>query len=197
MEAISAEPEAGLIYTGLHLINDSAQFVGRVDPPPPDLALRNTLLIERPVVSLAQTGLIPKSVLEMIGGFDESLSTGADADLTCRIASKYPLVAVNRPLAMYRFHQGQMHLDPRATEKDAKAMFEKLFGGDVLPPDIRRERNRALANLYISLAGSYLLRGDKKGFLRNVGRAALRRPDRVIDALGRLTRPGTGFKRAA
>lgn len=199
IETLLRQPEVGLVYTGLHLIDDEGNFIGRIDPPKADEALRNTLLLEPPVLSIAQTGLVRRAVLDAVGGFDEGLSTSADCDLTCRIAARFAVVPVPEPLALYRQHRGQMHLDPDATHHDMEVIFKRFFGGDVLPAELRGMRARAEANLKVSLAGKYRMMGDRARFLRLAASVALRRPDRFFAAVHRLTRPdpATGDRRRA
>lgn len=190
--------DLGMVYSGLHIVDHDLVFVGREDPPADDTALRNTLLLERPIMSgLGSSGVIPKPILEEVGGFDEQLSTSADCDLGCRIALSYAVSAVPRPLVLYRMHDHQIHLDPSRTEHDMKIVYKKVFGDPRLSPELRRLRGRAVANLYVSLAGAHLMKGQHGRFIRYALKALGRRPDRVYAALRRLARPGGGLSRAA
>ena len=195
LSLLEADPRLGAVYSGLHLIGTDGLFRGREDPPPGSVALRNTLLLERPIMSIV-TALIRRDAFEDVGGFDPSLSTSADCDLGCRIAMRYPVEGIGLPLYMYRRHLDQMHSDPIATERDMRAIYERFFADPALPSEIRGLRNRAYANLYVSLAGSYLRQGNRKTFLSFVARAFVRRPDRVFDALRRLGRPRGGISRS-
>lgn len=195
MTLFKRRPELGAVYTGLHLTSREGDFTGREDPAPGDFALRNTLLLERPIMSIV-TAVIPRHVVKTVGGFDENLSTSADCEFGCRIAMNYPVEAVAKPLVLYRRHESQMHSNPRLTERDMRMVFERLFEDPNLPSEIRPLKNRAYANLYVSLAGAYLRRGDKGRFLIFAARALLRRPDRVFDALRRVSAPKGGVTRA-
>lgn len=194
MDVLRADPSVGMVYTGLHLVDEDLHYRGRVDPPAAAVALRNTLLLERPVMSL--TYLLPKEIFEKVGGFEERLSTSADCDFSCRIAAQYRVAPVMKPLLLYRNHSGQMHSDPVRTERDMELVFERLFESDVLPDDLRRLKKRAYANLYVSLAGAYLRQGNRSAMLRYLSKALRMRPDRVADALRRLTTPAGGMTRA-
>lgn len=195
VSALERDPDLGAVYTGLHLVGTDRGFRGREDPPPGAVALRNTLLLERPIMSIV-TGVIRRDVYENIGGFDESLSTSADCDFGCRIAMHYRVEAVHRPLYLYRRHPDQMHSHPVATERDMRIIFDRFFADPSLSPDIRKLRNRAFANLYVSLAGSYLRQKDLSRFMSFAIRAFARRPDRVVDALRRLASPRGGVSRS-
>ena len=144
----------GLVYTGLFVTDQALRRVSVVRPPAPRVALRNTLLLEPPVISVAQTSLIPRSVWAEVGGFDTGLTTSADTDLACRIAAHWKVAAVDDPLVLYRQHEGQMHLNADAMEHDMLVVFEKSFSDAALPPDIAREKRRAMGNLYATLAAA-------------------------------------------
>ena len=190
------DPAIGMVYTGYHVVDEHLNFRARFAAPPPYLALRNTLLLERPSVSVAQTGLVSAAAFDAVHGFDPGLSTSADCDLACKIASRYKVAAVDRPLVLYRRHSEQMHHDPVATERDMTRVYDKLFSSEWVPPEILRLRRRARANLHVSLAGSYLIAGNRSAFLKHALRAFVTRPDRVLHAIGRLTSPQGDMKRA-
>ncbi len=190
MSLLRDRPDAGLVYTGLHVIDDEGTFIGRIDPPDPKSGLRNTLVLEGPGISVAQTGLVPAPVFRQLGGFDEELSTSADADFACRVAVGHPVLAVPEPLALYRHHAGQMHLDPSATERDMQILFEKLFQPGVLPPELSRLERRARANLHVSLAGKYIRQRDFPRFWLHVSRTLRLDPRRLLAAAKRLAISG-------
>lgn len=196
MDLLRRRPEVALAYSGMHLIDEDSHFRGRVEAPPPEAALRNTLLLERPFMSVAQTGIVRKDVTEALGGFDERLSTSADCHFACRVAARHPVDAVPHPLTLYRVHPRQMHSDAVATEHEMRVIFEELFNCADLPPTLGRRRNRAYANLHVSLAGAYLQKKNRRQFVTHASRALLRRPDRVLDGVRRLTRPAGGISRA-
>jgi glycosyltransferase involved in cell wall biosynthesis len=189
MELIARFPNLALVYTGLHLVDEHLRFVGRIDPPRADQALWNTLVLERPVISLSQTGLTPRKLLTRLGGFDERLSTSADCDMACRLALSGPIAPVPQPLTLYRIHDGQMHRNPQATLDDMNLVFDKLFQDPSMPISIKNARRRAEANLHVAVAGAYLKHGVRGSFLRHLGQALLRSPRRVMAAVKRLTEP--------
>ncbi len=180
-----ARPDVGLVYSGLLLVDETMSAIGKLDPAPPPLALRNTLLLEQPsATGIGSTALIPVDVFRAIGGFDERLSTSADCDLTCRIALRHPVTCSPEPLALYRCHQSQMSSDPAVFEHDMLLIFEKLFAGGQLPPDVSALRRRANANLYFILAATALNRAEHGRFLRYLARGATYDPRRVARLVG-------------
>ncbi len=179
MEVVRTSPEAGMVYSGMYIADEDLQPVARMDPAPPEVALRNTLLLEQPFATgIGSTALLPVSVFRGVGGFDERLSTSADCDLTCRVARQYPLACSPEPLACYRRHGSQMSVSLRALEHDMLLVFEKLFCHGQLPADLLPLRRRAYANLYFMLATGYRT-SDRGRALRYLLLALTRHPRRA------------------
>ncbi len=186
---LRAQPEAGLVYSGMSLVDEKMSPIGELRPAPPALALRNTLLLEQPsATGIGSTALLPAEVFRAIGGFDERLSTSADCDLTCRIALQHPLACIPEPLALYRCHGSQMSSDPTVLEHDMSLIYEKLFVGGRLPPDVVALRRRAYANLYFMLAATALNRRETVRFLGYAVRAAAYDARRVVPLIAKRLR---------
>lgn len=156
------EPRLGLAYTGMWITDEQLDPVARMHAPPSAVALRNSLLMEPPVVSVAQTAIAPKKVLVEVGGFDERMTTSADTDLACRIAIRHLVNGVDEPLVLYRQHESQMHHNTAAMEHDMGALFEKVFARDADPRVAGLER-RARANLEVALGLAQLHERDVAG----------------------------------
>ncbi len=187
LEVLDREPTAALVCTGLRLMDARGTTIGTRAAPEPYVALRQTLLIELPTMSIAQSSLIRTSVLEDIGGFDERLSYQSDQDLGCRIAMRYPVATLQAALTSYRMHAGQLSEDLELLRHDAAITVPKLFGDPELPPELRRLRRRALANLYYTYAGTQWRRGQHRGAVADLARALLHHPVRSV-ALARASR---------
>lgn len=80
-----------------------------------------TLLLTQPIVP-ALTVLIRKQVLLDVGYFDEKL-VYEDFDMWLRIADKYPVGYINKPLAFYRIHGTNISND---TKHMIRGMFQTL-----------------------------------------------------------------------
>ena len=194
LAAFRDDPGLGLVYTGLHVVDEQLRFIGRENVPPDDLAIRKTLLVERPIMpGIGSTGVVPMERFQELGGFDERFSMSADCALACGIGLKYRVHGVPRPLVLYRQHPNAMHSDPRSgVERDMRTIHSELIPLLQPPVSIRRAR----ANLHVSLAGSALATGRPRAALRHAVLAFLTRPDRVVAAAWRLSRPAGGLKRA-
>jgi len=57
------------------------------------------------------TVMLKKSVLDDVGGFLEDLPLSFDYDLWLRIAAKYKIICLSKPLATYRIHSGNLSKD--------------------------------------------------------------------------------------
>jgi glycosyltransferase involved in cell wall biosynthesis len=154
MELFAERDDLGMVYCGLELVDASGAIIGVITPPAPLIALRNTLLLEPPPISVAQTAVVPRRIAVSLGGFDERLSTCADTDLAWRLAAEYPIGVVAEPLAQYRHHRDQMHFNLEAMERDMEIVFAKAFRSGVLPRNLQRRRRRAQANLALTLAAA-------------------------------------------
>lgn len=180
----------GLVYCGMYEVNEDLEDPVERPTPPPYAALGNTLLMEPPVVSVAQTGLVPRVVLQEVGSFDERLSTSADTDLVCRIGLRYRLIGVPEPLVLYRTHASQMSQDEEAMLRDMEIVFNKVFSHPQAAT-IGSER-RARANLYFtvgltSLKKRRLLRGARS-LLRSLGSDPRRFARLFSDVVSRVAR---------
>jgi glycosyltransferase involved in cell wall biosynthesis len=186
-------PDAGLACCSLLRVDERMRRVGQVPLPDPGAFARNALLLEEPVIS-AIFGLIPARVLDEVGGFDERLSTGADVDLTCRIAARHRIVGTPEPLSLWRQHSAQMHRDPDLLRDDHLVILRRFLEGEEPLGECLPLRDRAYANLYLTLAIAYRAEGRWADCRRYLGWALRRDPVRVGERLAelvwaRLTRP--------
>lgn len=187
LHALQRSPQAAFAYTGAHVIDEAGHFRGRIFPPTPSELVMRLGLIECQGLAMGSTGMIRKDVFEELGGFDIRMSTAADWDFAYRAACSYRAAWVEKPLVLYRRHDRQMHSSPAVTEHDLTMFLRKVHENPATPEAIRRNIARAKANLDLSLAGRYRITGQRREFLRHALRALLRRPDRVLAAVKRLT----------
>lgn len=169
VEIFLRNQDVGLIYSAVRLVDETGSVISEVRDRFGKNILERILLLETPSY-LTMTGVVPKRVFDDVGYFDEQLSTSADADMACRIALKYRTVAIDEPLADYRQHGGQMHLNLAALDHDAHVLFQKVFEMHDLPNEIAKLRSKAYASLDSTLAIGYF---SKREF-RNGGRHLLR-----------------------
>lgn len=183
---LTREPDLALAYCGMYLCDQDLRPLTPLSAPDADVALRNTLLLEPPVVSVAQTGLLRRAVFDEVGGFDERLSTSADADLVCRVALAHPIGGVDEPLVLYRQHAAQMHHDAAAMLRDMLLLHDKVFESPLATPELRCLRPRATANLQLTVALAARHNGAGPDALRHLALALRADPRRTVSRLGQL-----------
>ena len=103
---LEANPAIGVVYGDISLID------GEGEPLPP-LGTRRyegnitaKLLVDNFVTF--NTTLVPRRILEEVGGFDESLRMAIDYNLWLNISLKYEFKYIDQPLVDYRIWGGQM-----------------------------------------------------------------------------------------
>ena len=82
--------------------------------------------IFNPVVT--STVLVRRSVVQELGGFDETLRGPEDFDLWMRIAARHPIVQIERGLAFYREAAGSLSSDDRTFLPQIMRLIRKAYG---------------------------------------------------------------------
>ncbi|MBV9804536.1 MAG: glycosyltransferase [Solirubrobacterales bacterium] len=177
VQRLSERPDSAVIYTAVELVDESGRHLRTMPAPPREVAFRNTILMESPILFLEQGALIRRQVFDELGGFDERLSTSTGCDLACRLALRYAIEPIDEPLVSYRQHSGQMSHDLTAVEHDMRLVHQKLLDGDQRLTGLARH---ARYNLHVMLARWYW-HGQK----------------RRMTAIGHLTRAIVGCPRHA
>lgn len=88
--------------------------------------LRDLLSLSRTVIHSPSSVVMTRALVQQVGGFDPQLSTSADWEYWVRIAAKYPIGFISKPLIKYRVHNNQMHSNIGLMEKDMQYAFAKI-----------------------------------------------------------------------
>lgn len=101
--------------------------------------------------------VICREILEDIGDFDASMRTVEHTDLWARIAVKYPIGYVDRPLIEIRKRLDSLKqtVEPLETGRNRRRMLEKLLA--LTPERLEPRRNMLMAESYVN-EGKHLLR---------------------------------------
>lgn len=193
MKLLVSRPDLGLTYSGVTMVDEKLRKLGEVMPPAPDVALRNSLLLELPVMMISMTAVLPLEAFRAVNGFDERLSTSADTYFACRLAREFPVECIEEPLALYRQHGAQMHLNARAMEHDMLFILEEMFEKGGLPDELMKLRSRAYANLHMTLAAAAFHSGSRGRFLSYLMKAMSYHPPRAASLLWQRIRRGPGM----
>jgi glycosyltransferase involved in cell wall biosynthesis len=147
MELMLDDSSLALVYCGVEMVDERLRPIEVYPCAPPEVALRNSLLLEQPYM-FGTTMLLRRNVLGDVGGFDERLSTSAETDLACRIAMRFPVGAVDRPLVRYRQHGLQMHRGLDAFQSDMELVYAKVFEEGRRPSVGGVSARKARASMY-------------------------------------------------
>ena len=150
---IHACPNAGIYCTGYYLVKNGKQSIAPIGVEKDfesgyiDYCRTYCRTLCMPVTS--SSSAVRRGCFDAVGGFDEKLSFGEDFHLWIRLALKYPVALVNRPLANYfqdlppmkratrRLHNPERHMlwnlgSMEAAErenKEVKRLFDLLRSG--------------------------------------------------------------------
>lgn len=123
------------------------------------------------------TVVVERRVFEEVGGFDES-GTLLDLDwhMWLRIATRYPARCIDRPLARYRVHAGQMSntSDLDARLRSRLSVIESVAAS--APDRVGDLRRAAAANAYFMVGRKWLNREERGRARRSLGSAIRHRP---------------------
>lgn len=104
--------------------------------------------------------ILHKSVLERVGGFDESLPVCEDYDLWLRITPLYPVLYLAETLVMkYGGHQDQLSRSLWGMDRFRIAALEKVIRSGILSPEDRQ----AAVDMLFEKIDVYLIGARKRG----------------------------------
>lgn len=150
VNTLEENPEVGLVYTWVALIDEQGKFTGRIFKNNPEGDVWQQL-IEHNIVECGSVAMLRRSCLETVGVFDENLrSFVEDWDLWLRIASRYPFKVVKEPLVYYRQISTSASRNWEAMERSFRMVIEKAF--DSAPSELLylKKRSYGAANLCLA-----------------------------------------------
>lgn len=112
---LNNNPEIGLVYAQAYTYKNRIKTLNIAKPAgfksyigrKQDLVL----LLTQGCFIPCMTVMVRKSVYKKLGFWDEKLKGAQDYEMWIRIALKYPLAYIAEPLANYRIHKKNMHLE--------------------------------------------------------------------------------------
>ena len=136
---LQANPRIGVVYGDIHLIDGEGKSLPRLNTRRYSGRITAKLLIDNFVTF--NTTLVPRRILEDVGGFDESLRMAIDYNLWLNISLNHEFLYVDEPLVDYRIWGGQMsHRTGERMENFFRLLenFLKENPGVVTPSEARR-----------------------------------------------------------
>lgn len=172
MQRFFDDAEIGLVHCSMDFIDPNDQPCGENYNGMEGNVAEEFLRFEKGVVvGAGSTGVVTRRIFDELGGFDERLSTAADWDFCYRLATKYKLGFVRKPLVLYRIHNSNMHGNIAVMEHDMMLGFDKAFDGET-----KLNRRECYGNLHKTLAGSYFRAKKYKDFVRQAAKSILAQP---------------------
>jgi GT2 family glycosyltransferase len=132
---------------------------------------------------LTSSLVMRRSLLDALGGFDESMTHAEDVDLWIRMARHAPATASTRALVRYQHRPGGLTRQTAPRLLGSAALFQRLAGDSGLPADLRRRARSRAALARYKLGFSHLREGNG-GAARPHLAAAFADPDRAVAAAG-------------
>lgn len=177
-------PSVGLVHTGVEYVDSAGRRLGLDVHGAEGRILRRHALFRSPTVRSGSTALVRRSLFDQVGLFDEALSTSADWDMWRRLGGACEVRMIAAPLTKYRLHDGAMHRNVAAFEKDMLRAFARMFE-DPAATELLPLKRKCYSNLYATLSGSYLSQRNWSKTLAYATRSLAQRPDTIVlQALG-------------
>jgi glycosyltransferase involved in cell wall biosynthesis len=150
VEALEASPRALLAYGGVDY-TDAASRVLEYRPP---VVLPVEGMVRSWTHVVTQQGsLFRREAYERFGPLDESRYYVFDAEFFLRLALAGELVAIDEPLATYRFHDESHSVSgPARRARDYARLVEDVFAWPDLPAELRALEGEAKAQAYLWIA---------------------------------------------
>jgi len=185
INAFSQRPDLGVVYGELKFIDGEGNNLPASTVTRYSGRITAQLLLDNFVTF--NTTLVPRRILEEIGGFDESLSMAIDYDLWLRISVRYEFLYLPRPLVAYRIWNGQMSHRTGERFDNFFRLFEKFLanhGDCVTSAEIRK----GWAHTYVSRGRWRASQKQYVGALSDYTRAFRYRPHdiRLLKSLTKL-----------
>src|SRR5262245_35337713 len=116
---LDAHPDVGLLGTGARAVDALGREVRIVRPPEDDATIRRALIPRHPFVHSSM--VMRRSLVERLGGYDESLPVAQDYDLWMRCAGVTRLANLPSPLVVRRLLPGRVSVARDAERLAAEA----------------------------------------------------------------------------
>jgi glycosyltransferase involved in cell wall biosynthesis len=130
---LDARPEVGLLGTAVREVDLRGREIRVVRPPEVDREIRRALIRKNPFAH--SSVIMRRSLLERVGGYDESLSVAQDYDLWLRMSELTRMANLPDPLVIRRLVPGRVSVrwDSDRLRAEARARWRAVRRG-AYPP---------------------------------------------------------------
>lgn len=176
VRALAATPEAALVHGPV--IDVYPDGTSRLRPMHPRADSYTELLTKDRIAT--STVLLRREAYVAVGGFRPGLRSFGDWDLWTRLAARFPIVHVDRPVAEATMRRGSIQRgNPQAFEAGRRAAVE-LRRSELAAHGLVR---RALAHHHYAVASKYAEAGDRRRAASHLAASCVRRPSPHAAAL--------------
>ena len=163
VELLDAEPDLGLVHTDLMTFDESGIIhkTRRVFSDPCGGMVLDRLLLDNFITT--STVMARKECLTEVGMFNVNRRISHDFELWLRMAARWKVGYIERPLVRYRYRPGSLSHDKLETARDALGVLEAFWQEH---PQHRRDQPALYRNSlaeHLSTAGSAALRRGQRG----------------------------------
>lgn len=165
MAAFRKEPELAAVQCGAYYVDNRLEVLETRTCRPERDTLWDFLMF-RNLPAFASCVVIPKKVLDRIGGFGTDLVILSDWDMVCRLAKAGTLRSVPELLVLYRQHPGNQSQNVEIHIDSGERSLKRFFAAADLEPGLKAREGRVRARFYGMIAGGYARNHDwNKAFL--------------------------------
>ena len=167
---VDEHPDVGLLYTDAYTFDEGQErkrrgYCNRYEYGDDDV-LQHLFVEGGPI--LPSTTLINRECFRTVGLFDPSLRLGQDTDLWLRIASRYPIQHIQKPLVLKRDRDDSLGGD---VEKKAQSLLRVADKIAKLYPELESLHKERRAKICSGLARNLAVAGDRTGAIKSALRA--------------------------
>ncbi len=148
VSAFKKNPDTGLVYSWSDYIDKNGNSIcpGKRVITSDDIEETYGKLLISNFLENGSTPLIPKSILDDVGYFNEALNSSQDLDLYLRIAAKYNFIAVPKVQVYYRITPNSITSKVAENEKKEIEFIDNLFLS--VPEKFKKLKSHKLSGLY-------------------------------------------------
>lgn len=179
VEYLLAHPETGIVFADSVFTEADGTHLERTRPLPPFDYTRFVSSCENPISQ--PSSFIRRSVMEKAGELDPSYYYFMDWDFWLRAGLYCKIDYIPELWSTYRLHaESKTVAQSKKAAPELRYMYEKYFSRKDLPEQIKRNRKKAMMNMYFTSGGYFLQGGDKSSASKMAGKALAVNPAAVF-----------------
>jgi len=154
---LDTHPDIALVHSWYAKFEDGGRDLGIRDTSRLNGWIYPAYLLDWSVLMVVPAVMVRSSVLEQVGGFDETIRWGPDLDMWRRITRKFRIAVIPDVLCKIRVHPGNISADKISAVASFERYLQKAFDDD--PTLGLIFRRKALAKMYANVAHNILSTG--------------------------------------